>query len=381
MVRFSPDLEPSFSPVLSRSEAGRARPCRRDQGSDDSTGKKAGWSSYIDGIVCSREHELTPHEIYKLIEDGMGQVEEELVRQSNSGVHLIDKIGQYICDSGGKRIRPAVLLLSSQMFGYKGPAGPRLGAVIEMIHSATLVHDDIIDNASVRRGRASVNAQWGNEITVLMGDWIYMTAFSLALGERQFKVLDILIEATRKMVEGELIQLTFNGSLDITEEQHLDISMRKTAFLFSACSQLGGILASTDEERVELLRRYGLNVGLAFQLVDDVLDFTSNESTLGKPVGSDLKEGKLTLPLIYLMRDGEPRHRELVRKALHENALNTEYRNEIFQLVREYRTADRVLDKAHSYAQQAKECLENFPSCQARNALMSIPDYIVERDR
>ncbi len=311
----------------------------------------------------------------------MEQVEEELMRQSNSSIQLIDNIGQYICNSGGKRIRPAILLLSSQMCGYDGPVGPRLGAVIEMIHSATLVHDDIIDNATVRRGQASVNAQWGNEITVLMGDWIYMTAFSLALGERRFKVLDILIEATRKMIEGELIQLTYNGSLDITEEQHLDISMRKTAFLFSACSQLGGILGSADPEKVELLRLYGLNIGLAFQLVDDVLDLTSNESTLGKPVGSDLKEGKLTLPLIYLMRDGESSHRELVRNALRENTLNTEYRDTILRLVQEYRTADRVLDKAHEYAQKAKVCLEHLPSCAARDALMSIPDYIVERDR
>ncbi|MBP1624651.1 MAG: Geranyltranstransferase, partial [Acidobacteria bacterium] len=240
---------------------------------------------------------MNPHEIYRLVEAGMAQVEEELARQSNSGVPLIDNIGQYICDSGGKRIRPAVLLLGAKMCGYDGPVGPRLGAVIEMIHSATLVHDDIIDNASVRRGRASVNAQWGNEITVLMGDWLYMTSFSLALGERQLKVLDVLISATRKMVEGELMQLTYNGNLDITEDQHLEISMRKTAFLFSACSQLGGILGSAGEEKEDLLRLYGLNVGLAFQLVDDVLDFTSNESTLGKPVGSDLKEGKLTLPL------------------------------------------------------------------------------------
>jgi octaprenyl-diphosphate synthase len=322
---------------------------------------------------------LTPNEIYKLIENGMAQVDQEIRRQSSSGVKLIDKIGQYICTSGGKRIRPAVLLLGSQMCGYDGPIGPRLGAVIELIHSATLLHDDIIDNASVRRGRASVNAQWGNEITVLMGDWLYMTAFRLALGERHFKVLDVLIEATRKMIEGELIQLTFNGDMDITEEQHLEISIRKTACLFSACSQLGGILGSAGEDKEDRLRLYGLNVGLAFQLVDDVLDFTSNESTLGKPVGSDLKEGKLTLPLIYLMRDGEPRHRELVRKALRDS--NPDAAAEIFQLVREYRTADRVLEKAHDYAQKARTCLDGFPSCPARDALLSIPDYIVERDR
>jgi octaprenyl-diphosphate synthase len=324
---------------------------------------------------------LNPQEIYKLIEDGMTQVEEELTRQSRSGTPLIDSIGQYICNSGGKRVRPAILLLGAKMCGYDGPIGPRLGAVIELIHSATLLHDDIIDNASVRRGHASVNAQWGNEITVLMGDWLYMTAFSLALGERHFKVLDILIEVTRKMIEGELIQLTFNGNLDITEEQHLDISIRKTAFLFSACSQLGGILGYAGEEKEELLRLYGLNVGLAFQLVDDVLDFTSNEDTLGKPVGSDLKEGKLTLPLIYLIRDGQPRHRELFQEALRENNPDPSARNEIIQLVRDYGTADRVLEKAYDYARKAKACLNDFPSCKSRDALMSIPDYIVERDR
>jgi octaprenyl-diphosphate synthase len=311
----------------------------------------------------------------------MAQVEEELTRQASSQIPLIESIGQYICRSGGKRVRPAVLLLGSQMCGYDGPIGSKLGAVIEMIHSATLVHDDIIDNASVRRGRASVNAQWGNEITVLMGDWLYMTSFRLALGERHFKVLDVLIEATRKMIEGELIQLTLNGNLDITEEQHLDISMRKTAFLFSASSQLGAILGSADEEKEESLRLYGLNVGLAFQLVDDVLDLTSNESTLGKPVGSDLKEGKLTLPLIYLMRDGEPQHRALVKKALRENSSNASVMDEVIQLVREHKMSDRVLEKAHDYAQKARNCLEQFPSSKARDALLAIPDYIVERDR
>ncbi len=311
----------------------------------------------------------------------MAQVEEELTRQSSSKIPLIDSIGQYICRSGGKRVRPAILLLGSQMCGYDGPIGPKLGAVIEMIHSATLVHDDIIDNATVRRGRASVNAQWGNEITVLMGDWLYMTSFRLALGERHFKVLDILIEATRKMIEGELIQLTLNGNLDITEEQHLDISMRKTAFLFSASAQLGAILGSAEEEKEELLRLYGLNVGLAFQLVDDVLDLTSNENTLGKPVGSDLKEGKLTLPLIYLMREGEPHHRALVQKALRDNNSGSSTMNEIFQLVKEYRTADRVLEKAQDYAQKAKACLKDFPHSKAREALLAIPEYIVERDR
>ena len=247
---------------------------------------------------------MNPQEIFKLVEEGLAEVERELERHSHSNVQLVDRISRYIQDSGGKRIRPALLLLTSQMCGYQGPVVYRLGAVVEMIHAATLVHDDIIDDAKVRRGRPSVNAQWGNEITVLMGDWLYMTAFHLALRERHFKILDILTEVTRKMIEGELIQQELNGSMDVTEEQHLDISMRKTAFLFSACAQIGGILSSVSEQHQEYLDRYGLNIGIAFQMVDDVLDFTSTESTLGKPVVSDLKEDTF-YALIWLERDGQ----------------------------------------------------------------------------
>jgi len=324
---------------------------------------------------------LDPKEFYKLVEADLALVEQELHHHSNSNVELIDRIGRYIHDSGGKRIRPAMLLLSARMCGYEGPACYRLGAVVEMVHSATLVHDDIIDDAKVRRGRASVNAHWGNEITVLMGDWLYMTSFQVALGERCFKILDILMEVTRKMIEGELIQLSVSHNPDVTEEQHLDISMRKTAFLFSACTQMGGVLASVTEAQAEALRLYGVHVGMAFQLVDDVLDITSDETTLGKPVCSDLKEGKLTLPLIYLMREGKPEHRELIRTIIREDGYGGSNRDQIVALVREYKTADRVLGMAHDFALQAKNHLAGFPDCAARNALLSIPDYIVARDR
>ena len=308
-------------------------------------------------------------------------MEQELHRQSSSNIQLVDRIGRYIHDSGGKRLRPAMLLLSAQMCGFEGPACYRLGAVVEMVHSATLVHDDIIDDAKVRRGRASVNANWGNEITVLMGDWLYMTSFQLALGERHFRILDILADVTRKMTEGELIQLSVSGDPDVTEEQYMDISMRKTAYLFSACTQMGGILGSVSAEQEEALRLYGLHVGMAFQMVDDVLDITSTESTLGKPVCSDLKEGKLTLPLIYLMRDGRPEDRELIRKIIREDGFGGAHRDKVLDLVRAYRTADQVLGKASEYAGAAKKCLDHFPSCQARDALLAIPEYIVERDR
>jgi octaprenyl-diphosphate synthase len=323
---------------------------------------------------------LTPQEMHKLIESDLARVEEEISQRARSNVQLIDAIGKYIHISGGKRVRPALLLLSSRMCGYQGEACCKLGAVVEMIHSATLVHDDIIDDANVRRGRTSVNAKWGNEITVLMGDWLYMTSFSLALEERKFKILDILVDVTRKMVEGELIQLSVNGSHEITEEQHLDISKRKTAFLFSACCQIGGILGSASEEQQEQLRRYGLDIGLAFQLVDDVLDLTSTESTLGKPVGSDLKEGKLTLPLIYLLREAKPQHREMVIGALNGNGSGNVTSGEILGLVREYGTADRVMAMAQAYARDAKRYLEIFPHSEARDALMAVPDFLVDRD-
>lgn len=323
---------------------------------------------------------MNPQDIYKLVEDDLSKVEQELTRQTRSSIPLIERIGRYIQDSGGKRIRPGLVLLSARMFGRSDPMCLRFAAIVELVHAATLLHDDIIDGARVRRGRPSVNVRWGNEITVLMGDWLYMTSFTLALSKRDFRILDILAEVTRKMVEGELIQLSLNGNLDITEEQHLDISTRKTAILFSACTQIGSILGSASEQQEEILRLYGLDVGIAFQLVDDVLDLTSTESKLGKPVGSDLSEGKLTLPLIYLMRDGKPEHRGLVATVLRENGFGSVRREAILDLLRQYRALDRVLDKARAYARRAKDRIAAFPPSEARVALTALPDYIVERD-
>jgi len=324
---------------------------------------------------------MTPQEIFGSIEKEMSQVETELESLSGSEIPLIRDIGRYIRNGGGKRVRPAILLLAARMCGYDGAIGPRLGAVIEMLHSATLVHDDIIDNSSTRRNQASINARWGNEISVLIGDWLYMTSFRVALAERQFRIMDILIEATRKMVEGELLQIEFNGNLEITEDQHLDISMRKTAFLFSAAAQLGGVLGGVDAEHEERLRLYGMNIGLAFQLVDDVLDLTSDERTLGKPVQSDLKEGKLTLPLIRLIKNGEPAHREMVQNALEARNSDAMVREAIAHLVGNSGAADYVMEKARDYAQKAKDCIEDFPACAARRALFAISGHIVERDR
>ena len=207
----------------------------------------------------------------------------------------------YLLAGGGKRLRPALLLLSAGYAGYRGDSAIRLGAVVELIHSATLIHDDVIDGANTRRGRPSANSRWGNHRSVLAGDWLYMQSFQMALTERNFKILDVLIELTQNMVEGELVQLSKLGRMDLTEEDALELAARKTACLFAGCARLGAVLGNLDDAGEQALADYGHFAGLAFQLVDDVLDFTASPEQLGKPVLSDLKEGKVTLPLIYAL--------------------------------------------------------------------------------
>src|SRR5207248_3228757 len=223
-------------------------------------------------------------------------------RHVQSQVDLIPKIGQYIQTSGGKRIRPAVLLMSARLSGYTGDRAILYAAVVEFIHTATLVHDDIIDDADLRRGRLSVHSRWGNDITVLLGDYLYIKSMALALTYDSLDLVRVLCDVTLHMIEGELYQLTKNGDADITEEEHFDIIRRKTAFLFGGCAQIGGMLGKVPTDREQALREYGFNLGIAFQLVDDLLDFTGDAGAIGKPIGSDLREGKVTLPLIHLLK-------------------------------------------------------------------------------
>ncbi len=323
----------------------------------------------------------TPQDIFRLIAPELEKVEVELLRLSASSISLVDHINRYLHSSGGKRIRPALLLLSAKMCGSDGEDAVRLGAVVELIHTATLVHDDIIDDAQVRRGRSSVNAKWGNEITVLMGDWLYMTAFYIALEERRFQILDLLIDITRKMVEGELVQLERNGRIDITEQDHLDVIHRKTACLFSGCARLGGIVAGVSPLEEEALAEYGFNLGMAYQLIDDMLDFTSSEAVLGKPVVNDLKEGKLTLPLIYLLELENPAHLLKLQTLLKSSTVSEEDRTEIIHWVNDFGTLERTSRKALGYVEGAKRCLELFRDSIYRQALSVIPDFILSRDR
>src|SRR5438094_9158265 len=266
---------------------------------------------------------LTAKEIFDLVRDDLALVEDELARRCDTAFPSVSEIAAYLLGGGGKRLRPALLLLSANYAGRKDRSAIRLAAVVELLHSATLIHDDVIDSADTRRGRPSANARWGNHRSVLTGDWLYMQSFQMALEERNFHILDILIDLTKKMVEGELIQLEKIGRIDVSEEDALRLATYKTACLFSGCARLGAVLGGLEGEREEALAEYGRYAGLAFQLVDDLLDFTASAEQLGKPVLSDLKEGKVTLPLIYAIENGHRDARELVARVLQETEFDS----------------------------------------------------------
>lgn len=323
---------------------------------------------------------LTGKEVFELVRLDLQKVEEEIAQQSVSSVRSITEIGQYLQAGGGKRLRPALVLLSSKVCEYEGAAAIRLAAVVELIHTATLIHDDIIDGAETRRGRPSTNSRWGNHMSVLAGDWLYMQAFNIALAERNFKILDLLIGLTQVMVEGELLQLTHLNKIDVTEDAYFELTYRKTACLFSACLRLGALLGGRDDEDEMRLGSYGTNLGLAFQLIDDVLDFTSSEEKLGKPIGSDLREGKVTLPLIYLLQKCRPEEAAKIERVLKEGEFHSVQFSEIMELVEKYGTLRAAQAKAQYFAETAKNSIEGFPDSPYKDALRSLADFILERE-
>lgn len=324
---------------------------------------------------------LTTGDILGLIDRDLQEVESQLKSKVGSVVPLVDDMNKYLHDSGGKRLRPALLLLSSKLCEFEGDPAIKLGVVVELIHAATLVHDDIIDDAQLRRGRLSVNAKWGNQITVLMGDWLYMTAFSMALELRDLRVLNLLIDITRKLVEGELMQLEHIGSSEVSVEEQLEICLRKTAYLFSGCARLGGLLGNVGLEKERKLDDYGRTLGMAFQLVDDLLDYTSNAQVLGKPVLKDLEEGRATLPITYLMERADRTECSFVRQVVRSQAFSAENKERILHLVQAYGTLDDTGKLAQEYANQAKTCLSDFPDSIYRDALLKVPELVLGRER
>ena len=321
-------------------------------------------------------------QMFEPIREDLEKVEREFVRHLESQVALIPTIGHYIQQGGGKRIRPAVLLMAARMSGYTGEHAALFASVIEFVHTATLVHDDIIDESDLRRGRAAVHSRWGNDITVLLGDFLYIKSMSLALTRDSLDFIRLLCEVTLRMIEGELYQLTKKGVVDLSEDEHFEIIRRKTAYLFAGCARIGGMLGpGTNTEQEDALWDYGLNIGTAFQLVDDLLDFTGEEDALGKPVGGDLREGKMTLPVIHLLASGDARAEVLIRKIVEERTPSIDAWRELRALLAQHRSIDYARRAAADFVERAKKALQIFPASAERDALMFLPDYVLSRDR
>jgi octaprenyl-diphosphate synthase len=322
----------------------------------------------------------TAKEVFDLLRDDLAAIERELGRDAASGVSTIQEIAEYLREGGGKRIRPSLLLLSAHALGYFGPGAIRLGAVVEMVHTATLVHDDIVDGADLRRGRPSANAAWGNAKCVLAGDWLYMQAFKAALKEKNPRVLDLLIGLTQQMVEGELLQIQKQGKA-ISEAEYYDLIDRKTARLFSVSMRLGAVLAGATEAQEASLAAYGRAIGLAFQIVDDVLDLTGTEEVLGKPVASDLREGKATLAVIHSIDHGTAADRQAIQQVLSDRGFERVSREQLRQILARNGSVEYAMSAASRHAEQSRTALAPLADSEYKRALLRAPDFVVAREK
>jgi len=323
---------------------------------------------------------ITAREAFELVAADLQVVEREISIESVASLDAITTINQYLQAGGGKRLRPTLLLLANRLFGECTDCARRLAAVVEMIHTATLVHDDVIDVAKTRRGRPSSNVVWGNHMSVLAGDWLYMQAFQIALRERNFHILDVLIALTQMMVEGELLQLERLHRLDLTEADYMELVDRKTASLFSACASLGAAAAGADEDSEAKLSDFAWNLGMAFQLVDDILDFTSTEKVLGKPAGNDLREGKATLPMIYALETASAHERQAIESVVASGNYEQVPLMHIVQILERQHAISRAYERAHTFTQKSRAIIMEFPESPAQRALHSILDLVTGRD-
>ena len=340
--------------------------------------RAASFLSHTGGVLS--EPSVSTDDIVGLVAPRLVEVERLFHENLASPVGIVDEIATFVGQTGGKRVRPTLHLLCADLCGYRGEHDVLLATVLEFIHSATLIHDDVIDAAATRRGRPSVNRSWGNSITVLFGDYLYAKAMEMALRAGSLRVMDRLAWITLRMTEGEMIQTRFVGRLDLSTEEYMDLIERKTAVLFGGCCELAGILSGVDPATERALRQYGLHIGLAFQIVDDMLDFTGDSAILGKPTVSDLREGKATLPVLDLLRTGPPRGRELASTIVAGDGTD-EASGELIVLLHECGALDRARARARLHAELAIRELDAFPSGAARRALIGVPDLLISRNR
>lgn len=320
---------------------------------------------------------MTIDEINHLIADDLQQLNACIQTRLQSEVVLINQIGTHIINSGGKRLRPIIHLLSARALSYSGTQHIDLAAIIEFIHTATLLHDDVVDSSDLRRGQETANALWGNAASVLVGDFLYSRAFEMMVEIDRMQIMAILSRATNTIAEGEVLQLLNCHDPDTTEERYLEVIHNKTAKLFESASELAAVICDHPAEEQQAMANYGMHLGCAFQLIDDVLDYTSSAEDMGKNLGDDLAEGKPTLPLIYAMRNGNQGQRDLIRKAIEEDGL--EKINEIFQAIHDTGAIDYTAKCAAKESQLAIQAIQNIPDSLYKDALIFLAEFAVNR--
>ena len=319
---------------------------------------------------------MQPHQLNPLIEPQFDAVTDYIINHLGSNVPLVENIGHYIVESGGKRLRPLMVLLAANACGYQGQSHIQLAAVIEFIHTATLLHDDVVDNSELRRGNATANAKWGNAPSVLVGDFLYSRSFQIMVEIGEMEIMRVISNATTVIAEGEVLQLLNQRNPDTTEESYMNVILGKTAMLFEAATECGAILAQTKPEVREALRLYGRHLGIAFQLIDDVMDYLSSSEEMGKNVGDDLAEGKATLPLIHAMRTGSDAQRSLVREAIRKGGLDD--LQPILEIVHSTGAIDYARSQAQTQADLAITALEALPPSSFRDTLTTLANLAVK---
>lgn len=321
---------------------------------------------------------LSIDEVYRLIAEDKSAVDEIIKHRLRSEVVLVNQLGHYIVSSGGKRLRPIILLLSARASGYQGEHHSQLAAVIEFIHTATLLHDDVVDASDLRRGQDTANAIWGNEASVLVGDFLYSRAFQMMVEVGSMRIMDVLAHATNVIAEGEVLQLMNCNEPDTTEERYLEVIRFKTAKLFEAAAQIGPILCDANEQHIDAMAKYGMHLGTAFQLIDDVLDYSATSDEMGKNIGDDLAEGKPTLPLIHAMREGNAAQRKLIRTAIEQGG--REYIDEVVAAIHATGAIEYTANAAEKEAERAKKQLDILPASPYKEALLTLAAFSVNRN-
>lgn len=316
-----------------------------------------------------------------LIGDDLILVEKQFRKDLESDVPLIRKVGEYVLSSGGKRVRPALLLLAARLCGYSGNKAVPLASVVEFIHTATLLHDDVVDSATLRRGIASANTLWGNEASVLVGDFLFSKSFSLMVGVGSLDILRILSDATTVIAEGEVMQLLCTGEIDLTEERYIGVVRSKTAILMSAACEAGAVLGGASSAQQEALAKFGMDLGIAFQLMDDTLDYIATEEEFGKSIGHDLEEGKITLPLIHTLRQCTDDERSVIEAVIDKDEMSLEEFRHVSEIVKQYGGIIYTTDAAKRYIANCVTHLEMFDADPVRDAMIRLADYVVTRNK